>query len=329
MTSGQHSHSVVDRIPTELLLALGQFLDGSSLVDCLQVCRQWHHTLQPLVWSTISEHQWHSKSFPIQPDVNSSRDIALLPHLSLIRQISWAENNIIATKKKGPKIVVGRQLSATRLAWLLQRTPNLAILSLKRYCDGFAPVLYPALADLPNLRRLHIHVFFHKTQIPIENMFSLFSRLDDLHLGGSWYIHEKSTEPLLPSKKATTPWRLRSLKCTRLDLALTRYCPDLTFFEMYSYEHRIGIPPVSLRFRDPIKVFVFGMQTPIPHASTHDALDTEPVTFASVSSAFKAINDYYDEIKRNQRILQLEKKRYTHEHSFLRPHDGDQPLSSA
>ncbi|KAF9944399.1 hypothetical protein BGZ72_002428, partial [Mortierella alpina] len=48
--------------------------------------------------------------------------------------------------------------------------------------------------------------------------------------------------------------------------------------------------------------------TPRPHASTHDALDTEPVTFASVSSAFKAINDYCDEIKRNQRILQLEKK---------------------
>lgn len=221
MTSGQQSHSFVDRIPTELLLALGQFLDGPSLVNCLQVCRQWHHNLQSLVWSTISEHQWHSKSFPIQPDFNPSRDIGLLPHLPLIRQLSWAENNIITSKKKGSKIVVGRQFSAARLTWLLQRTPNLAILSLRRYRGGFAPVFYRALADLPNLRRLHIHVVFHKTQIPMEDMFSLFSRLDELHLARSWYIHEKSTEPLLPSEMATTPWRLKSLRCTRLDLALT------------------------------------------------------------------------------------------------------------
>ncbi|KAK3808054.1 MAG: hypothetical protein JOS17DRAFT_766353 [Linnemannia elongata] len=247
MTSGEHSHSIVDRIPTELLLALAQFLNGLSLVNCIQVCRQWHHILQPLVWSIISEHHWHSKSFPIRPDVNLSRDITLLPHLSLVRQISWAENTI-ATKKKDSNFVVGRQLSAARLAWLLQRTPNLADLSLRRYRDGFAPVLYRALADMPNLRRLHIHVVLHRTQIPIEDMFSLFSRLEELHLDGSWYIHEKSTEPLPPNEKATTLWRLKSLRCTRLDLALTRYCPDLTFFEMHWYEHRVGIPPVSLRF---------------------------------------------------------------------------------
>ncbi|KAK5828934.1 hypothetical protein F5H01DRAFT_329199 [Linnemannia elongata] len=248
MSSGQYSQSVVDRIPTEILLALGQFLDGPSLVDCLQVCHQWHHTLKPLVWSTISEYQWHSKSCPIQPDFNPFRDMALLPYLSLIRQISWAENNIIAATRKGSKVDVGRQLSAERLAWLLQRTPNLAILSLRRHHEGFAPVLYRALADLPNLRRLHICAFHHQTRIPIEDMFSLFSRLNELYLDGSWYIHEKSTEPLLPSEKATNSWRLRSLRCNRLDLALTRFCPDLTSFEMPSYEYSSGLPPVSLRF---------------------------------------------------------------------------------
>ncbi|KAF9152233.1 hypothetical protein BG015_005572 [Linnemannia schmuckeri] len=247
MTSGQHSHSVVDRIPTELLLAIGQFLDGTSLVDSLQVCRQWYHTLQPLVWFTISEYQWHLKSFPIQPDINPSRDLALFSHLPLVRQIAWAENNIISSKK-GSKIVLNRQFSVARLVWLLQRTPNLAILSLRRYCDGFSPVFYQTLTDLLNLRRLHIQVAFPKTRIPIENMFSLFSRLDELHLAGSWYTHEKSTEPLSPSEKTVTPWRLKSLKCTRLDLALTQYCPNLIFFEMHSFEHRVGIPPVSLRF---------------------------------------------------------------------------------
>ncbi|KAF8943811.1 hypothetical protein BGZ47_005031 [Haplosporangium gracile] len=45
-----------------------------------------------------------------------------------------------------------------------------------------------------------------------------------------------------------TPWRLKALKCTRLDLALTLYCSNLIFFEMYSFEHRVGIPPVFLRF---------------------------------------------------------------------------------
>lgn len=78
-------------------------------------------------------------------------------------------------------------------------------------------------------------------------MSPLFSRLNELYLAGSWYNHEKSTEPLPPSEK-TTPWRLKSLSCTRLDLALTRYCPDLTYFEMYSFEHGSGIFPVSLRF---------------------------------------------------------------------------------
>ncbi|KAG0217935.1 hypothetical protein BGX33_009097 [Mortierella sp. NVP41] len=146
-------------------------------------------------------------------------------------------------------LTVGRQMSASRLAWLVQRTPNLAILSLKRQDCGFAPVIYQALANLPNLRVLHINIPSNMSTpaIPIEHMFPLFSRLDELHLAGSWYRHEKTIEPLSSSQKKA-PWRLKSLRCVCQDWALTRFCPNLTSFEMTALKHPASTTTISLRF---------------------------------------------------------------------------------
>ncbi|KAK3845788.1 MAG: hypothetical protein J3R72DRAFT_418384 [Linnemannia gamsii] len=46
----------------------------------------------------------------------------------------------------------------------------------------------------------------------------------------------------------TTPWRLKKLACNRPDIPLTRFCPNLTYFEIVSIEHRTNPQTTSLRF---------------------------------------------------------------------------------
>ncbi|KAK3810325.1 MAG: hypothetical protein J3Q66DRAFT_65430 [Benniella sp.] len=38
----------------EIRITIGKFLDRSDLVQCLYVCRAWHDSFLPLVWSTVS-----------------------------------------------------------------------------------------------------------------------------------------------------------------------------------------------------------------------------------------------------------------------------------
>ncbi|KAF9124043.1 hypothetical protein BGW39_008504 [Mortierella sp. 14UC] len=216
----------------------------------LWVCRRWYHALLPLVWSTVSVYQWHHPSFPIRPLVTPSKDPALLPYLSLIRHIFWADNILVSstTPATKPLKTIARQMSASRFAWLLHNSPNLATLSLRRYCSGFDPVFYHAVAAMPNLKSLCIHAPSHKTRIPIEDMFPLFARLEELHIAGFWYNQEGLTGSRFLNSIKTTPWRLKKLKCNRPDWALALYCPDLTFFEILSTEPFSTPLAISLRF---------------------------------------------------------------------------------
>ncbi|KAG0265494.1 hypothetical protein BGZ95_003301, partial [Linnemannia exigua] len=89
---------------------------------------------------------------------------------------------------------------------------------------------------MPDLRRLSIHIPSLETRIPIEDMFPLFSRLEELDFAGSWHKHEIMDEQTSSNNNMSTPWRLKKLKCNRPDQTLTRFCLNLTHFEMLSLE---------------------------------------------------------------------------------------------
>ncbi|KAG0381242.1 hypothetical protein BGX24_000013 [Mortierella sp. AD032] len=102
---------------------------------------------------------------------------------------------------------------------------------------------------MPNLKRLHTHAEPHKTRIPIEDMIPLFSQLEELHFAGSWHNHEMRNEQIFSSNNnMTTPWRLKKLACNRPDITPTRFCSNLTYFEIVSTEHRTNLQTTSLRF---------------------------------------------------------------------------------
>ncbi|KAH7059838.1 hypothetical protein BKA57DRAFT_530387 [Linnemannia elongata] len=55
--ASQTSNKLHQRIPSEIIIAFGELLDGPSLVTCFQVCHQWLHVLQPLAWVMITRRQ--------------------------------------------------------------------------------------------------------------------------------------------------------------------------------------------------------------------------------------------------------------------------------
>ncbi|KAF9134667.1 hypothetical protein BGW39_006256 [Mortierella sp. 14UC] len=50
-------------VPTEILLALGQHLDGRDLVACLQVCQEWLQVFRPFIWVIITKRHWTRPGF--------------------------------------------------------------------------------------------------------------------------------------------------------------------------------------------------------------------------------------------------------------------------
>ncbi|KAF9912043.1 hypothetical protein EC991_000989 [Linnemannia zychae] len=216
----------------------------------LQVCRSWYHILLPLVWSTISECQWHHPSFPIRALVTPSKDAALLPYLTFVQHIFWADNILVSSNAPTTKPLktIARQMSSSRFAWLLQNSPNLVTLSLKRYYSGFDPIFYQTIAAMPCLKRLYIHVPTHRARIHIEDMFPLFARLEELHIAGFWHNQEVLTDSRFLNSLTMNPWRLKRLECNRPDWTLALHCPDLIFFEILSTKPYDTPAPISLRF---------------------------------------------------------------------------------
>ncbi|KAF9081400.1 hypothetical protein BGX23_000919 [Mortierella sp. AD031] len=63
--------------------------------------------------------------------------------------------------------------------------------------------------------------------VPIESMFPLFERLDELSLYCHWFC--STDEKLHPTKPQ---WRLKRFTVNCIDVRLLRYCPGLDYFRL-------------------------------------------------------------------------------------------------
>ncbi|KAG0381244.1 hypothetical protein BGX24_000015 [Mortierella sp. AD032] len=104
--------------------------------------------------------------------------------------------------------------------------PNLVVLDLRVNSFGLDATLFDALYSMTRLKKLSIDrpLFY---ELPIEYMFPLFERLDELEVEGFWST--RLAGPPLPSEAR---WALTRLRITSGEnLSLLWFCPNLRRFE--------------------------------------------------------------------------------------------------
>ncbi|KAF9105928.1 hypothetical protein BGX29_011044 [Mortierella sp. GBA35] len=235
MTPNAQLHSVVDRIPAEIVLAFAQYLDKPSLFKALKVCRRWSEILGHLAWSSISKVTWHYPYFPIQQQGENSYfdDSNLAPFLYCVKSLEWHSNQSLI-----PTEVVSEpqtQIPTTRLAHILGMTLNLTTLSLRMVDDNPDPSLFQSMCDLKHLKRLDISLPARPFQVPIETMFPLFVRLNELNIDGPWYVsNENNTNAVaLSHPQPKERWSIRQLTIDSYNAALIQHCPDLEELRLF------------------------------------------------------------------------------------------------
>jgi hypothetical protein len=212
-------------LPNEVVFAIGEHLTRLSVLEAILVCRQWSEVLRPFLLSLIRKTAWHHPNFPIKHHwaVNIDNS-ALASHLHHVKSLEW-HNNFSLTSQK-VLASTGPQIPAERFGTLLTMMPNLAILVLRMETHGPDLVFLEVIGSLQTLKKLKVDMPAGKVAIPIESMFPLFSRLEELHLEGTWYQRKPTTTPLVLAESEMS-WRIKRLTIDLLDLSLIRNCPDL------------------------------------------------------------------------------------------------------
>ncbi|KAF9545717.1 hypothetical protein EC957_010580 [Mortierella hygrophila] len=228
-------------IPTEVLLAIGELLDGRSLVACLQVTQDWHDTLRHFVWTTISERQWTHYDFPPASWIplidydgpliasQEQRKAKVEWGLQQTRSLTFYNNNALANKLHWcRKSRLPRQILMIQLVHVVQRTPNLVRFSLVMMYHGPDDINLATMLELlhkmPKLEAVEIDLPYRRRLAPIKGHFRLFARLKELKIGGDWY---RGVKTLGPAPDKTMPWNLKHLTIDRLDMSFFRFCPSL------------------------------------------------------------------------------------------------------
>ncbi|KAF8939685.1 hypothetical protein BGZ58_008980 [Dissophora ornata] len=243
--------SIVQHLPTEIVLAFGQYLDSCTLVTALQVCREWNGILQAYVWRAISKKQWHHLRFPLVHiqclDTGDSR--YLLPKLLFVRHIEWWSNRALtATPHMNRKAFSARkQTTLQSLTQLLSKTPSLESLSLSTFIYSPYPSLDPlvtAMMQLHQLKQLNIAVWSSPDEsVALHKLFPVLSRLEELVLRGSWY---KVDDRQITQDNEAWP-RMRTLKIQRRAMMIVGNCINLTELDLGCNEDRHEYKsPVSL-----------------------------------------------------------------------------------
>ncbi|KAG9072901.1 hypothetical protein KI688_000682 [Linnemannia hyalina] len=228
-------------IPTEVLLTIGELLDGRSLAACLQVARDWYDALCPFVWTTISERQWTNYTFPPVswiPLINDNGHLIASQEqrkakidwgLQQTRYLTFYNNNALAKKLPWYKSSrLPRQILMIQLVHVVQRTLNLVRFSLVMMYHGPDDVNLATMLELlhqkPMLEAVEIDLPYRTRLVPIKHHFQLFARLKELKIGGDWY---RGVKTLGFTPDNITPWKLKHLTIDRLDMSFFRFCPSL------------------------------------------------------------------------------------------------------
>lgn len=232
----------MNHIPTEILFAIGERLDGRSLVACLQVSWDWYHTFLPLVWDTISKKAWIHRSFPLttwtplsnnlpDTDPRAQLNARVHRHLQHVRSLTWHNNQTLLRDKVST--YVPPQMHLRQFSIVLQRTPNLTSFSLVMATQGIDYYILTSILDLlqrlEHLTALEVDIPRHYAVIPIEQHFPLFAKLEVLILAGNWYSGRtiRTLDTAAVTANDTPPWKVRKLEIDRINFSFFRYCPEL------------------------------------------------------------------------------------------------------
>ena len=250
----RRSTASAGHLPTELIVAIGHLLDGHSLITSLRVCHHWHNALIPVVWHSITQTQWQHPTFPIQqPHGNrqpqSEQDPftgQLPPTLFHVRQLEWVCNASESGDRFSSSGNRHNPLTTATLARILDATPNLVSLSLQVWVLTPDLAFGHALQQLKRLRRLSYGVHAFST-FPIEELFPLFSRLDELVISSRAWVNTGAEElddtgaPLSPTTTTRDLWKLKKLDIVRGNLPVLRHCSDRTLRDLViQREHMIS-----------------------------------------------------------------------------------------
>ncbi|KAK3819346.1 MAG: hypothetical protein JOS17DRAFT_756243 [Linnemannia elongata] len=243
----------MNHIPTEILFAIGEQLDGRSLVACLQVSWKWHHTFLPLIWDTIFKKDWIHRSFPLRtlallsnnlPHTNSRAQLnaRVHRHLQHVRSLTWHNNNALLRDKVVTNLP--SQMHLRQLSIVLQSTPNLTTFSLVMATQGIDYYIFTSILDLlqrlEHLTALEVDIPRDYAIIPIEQHFTLFAKLEVLIVAGNWYsgVTIRTLDTAAVRAGDIPVWKARRLEIDRIDISFFRRCPELehlTFNPSRSY----------------------------------------------------------------------------------------------
>ncbi|KAG0254238.1 hypothetical protein BG011_005885 [Mortierella polycephala] len=231
ITDDGRTHSVMGRIPIEIIEIIGQHLDGPTFLSALQVCQLWYNALSPFVWTSFSRTQWHHPEFPIQRNIRSHNSNSVpLSNLHRVRHLEWQCNKSLTRMDSGLQnrkaFKLRKQLLLPQLETLLfERVPNLCSLTFKRLQVLPSTWILQGLGRLTNLTRLEVEAY--SVAIELESLFPMLSHLEELKLLGSWFHLDpaRHTRPLLREDEGA--WQLKKLTMERSAIQLLWYCPDL------------------------------------------------------------------------------------------------------
>ncbi|KAK5828958.1 hypothetical protein F5H01DRAFT_360824 [Linnemannia elongata] len=238
--ASQRSNKLHQRIPSEIIIAFGALLDGPSLVTCFQVCHQWLHVLQPLAWVMITRRQWYLDSFPLKAWTklappfymdDEAKANQIFTDFCNTRSVEWYDVSAVRHGGwRGPEYAPSYQseINLSKLSIIFRsmirlNRLNLTITSHRLYHNSVLDVL--KVSNLPHLRYLRLFMSFNFSPLSIEELFPLFSRLDEIIIRGNWY---RELDPLRRRFPTNAPWRLKRFTIDHVQIQFfLKHCPSL------------------------------------------------------------------------------------------------------
>ncbi|KAF9912041.1 hypothetical protein EC991_000986 [Linnemannia zychae] len=201
-----------DKTPAEIILAIGLFLDGPSLVASVLVCREWHFALEPLVWRTITRRQWHHPYFPVSQPLKTSNVLAV-----------YRNESLESDQKLAPTFFGPVSEAICKLVHLKRLSIDVVCIHSKSYRDDVSLKMYSS----------------------IQTFAPAFVRVEDLELFGLWTTGEKVVETYALVGDTVEVMCEISPQKTMDNHMEDKDCPELEFFNLV-------VAPTTLLWRNDV-----------------------------------------------------------------------------
>ncbi|KAG0042957.1 hypothetical protein BGZ83_011993, partial [Gryganskiella cystojenkinii] len=192
------------RIP-EILLSIASYLTRSTLARCASVCREWHHTLQPLLFKVIQPNDFDRPEFirAFQDHTRFATSIEWIQEppgkiaTSQLKKQAWHQ---IFRKNKTPKTTMERTFKQLETSLLAGETPSLGRLSVRIQNQDPNLILRLPASTVTSLQISTRGYPVRKPKIFMEDLLLAYPHLVHLTLEGlftltSHLVEDSSSQP--------------------------------------------------------------------------------------------------------------------------------------